>query len=100
MNMKTKTKTSITMIEADTADLLQKIKLHEHVVDELTSEIKLHIARVRASAAAEQRAGIEGAADSLKGMDLAEPERWAALGRTSIQQGFMSFTRAVAQLGQ
>jgi hypothetical protein len=40
------------------------------------------------------------AIDGEKGrLDAAEPERWAAMGRTDLQTGLMKLVRAVAQPG-
>lgn len=94
MNRKN-TKPLSTIAEADTADLLKKIAIHEKVLAELVAEVKTHVAVQRAAAADPSECDARGAL--VKRMDRAEPERWAALGRTNIQQGLMFLTRAVAQ---
>lgn len=41
---------------------------------------------------------IQGAIQGEKErLDAAEPERWAAMGRTDLQQGLMKLVRSVAQ---
>lgn len=93
--MKSQQPKPLTINQADAADLIRKIELHEQIMAELIAEAKLHIARQRAST--KELANYDEAGALTKHLDLAEPERWAALGRTSIQQGFMYLTRAIAQ---
>ncbi len=82
-------------LDQDTIDLINKIKLHGQILDELVQEARLHVAGQRA-AARELPLASESTAE-LARLDRAEPERWAALGRTSLQEGLMFLTRAVAQ---
>lgn len=82
-------------LDQDTIDLMNKIKLHGQVLEELVQEVKLHVAGQR-SAARELHLPAEQATE-LARLDRAEPERWAALGRTQIQEALMFLTRAVAQ---
>ena len=75
----------------DEIDLINKIKLHGQVLQELQSEVKLHLAGLRAGAFATQD-NVE-----IARLNAAEPERWAALAKTHFQEGLMCLTRAVAQ---
>lgn len=75
-------------LNQDEIDLMNKIKLHGQVMQELISEVKLHIAGQRHAAATK---------DEADRLTAAEPERWAALSKTSMQEALMFLTRAVAQ---
>lgn len=76
-------------LDQDTIDLINKVKLHGQVMQELVEEIKLHNLHLR-----QRAAGVD-----LGRLNAAEPERWVALGRTHLQEGLMCLTRAVAQPG-
>ncbi|MPQ56288.1 hypothetical protein [Duganella sp. FT27W] len=75
--------------DAETIDLMNQVRQHNHEIAKLVEMVKQRIAT--------QRTAAIGDADLTRRMNAAEPERWAALGRTSIQQGLMFLTRAVAQ---
>lgn len=81
-------------LDQSTIDLMNKVKLHGQVLEELVQEVKLHITGQRAAARELPPAEAEA---ELARMTAAEPERWAALGRTSIQEALMFLTRAAAQ---
>jgi len=72
----------------DEIDLMNKIKLHGQVMQELISEVKLHVLNQRRGCAT------KGEEDRLT---AAEPERWTAISKTHMQEALMSLTRAVAQ---
>jgi predicted Zn-dependent peptidase len=78
----------------DEINLMNKIKLHGQVLDELINEVKLHVASQRAAA---RNLPADEASDEIKRIQAAEPERWAALARTEFQQALMALTRSVAQ---
>lgn len=82
-------------LDQDTIDLMNKIKLHGQIMGELIEEVKLHLAGQRATAA-ELHDPADREAEQAR-LKAAEPERWAAIGRTSVQEGLMFLTRAVAQ---
>lgn len=69
-------------------DLMNKIKAHGPVLEELVAAVRGEIALMRQAAA--------NVTDVAR-LDRAEPERWAALARTHFQEGLMALTRAVAQ---
>jgi hypothetical protein len=75
-------------------DLMNEIKAKSVEFAELVKKVRDHIAKQRANAG-----GLDSEAwqQELLRLGAAEPERWAALGRTSIQEGCMFLTRAVAQ---
>lgn len=81
-------------LDQSTIDLMNKVKLHGQVMEELVQEVKLHVAGQRAGARELSPAEAEA---ELARLTAAEPERWVALGRTSIQEALMFLTRAVAQ---
>jgi hypothetical protein len=81
-------------LNQDTIDLMNKVKLHGQVLEELVQEVKLHVAGQRA--AARELPTEEGDAE-LARLTAAEPERWTALARTHLQEALMFLTRAVAQ---
>jgi hypothetical protein len=76
---------------------MNKIKLHGQILEELVQEVKLHVAGQRAAVRSLSDDNYDSAGAELARLTAAEPERWAALGRTSIQEALMFLTRAVAQ---
>jgi response regulator of citrate/malate metabolism len=74
-------------LSQDEIDLMNKIKLHGQVMQELIAEVKLHLL--------EQRH--EADDDEERRLAAAEPARWAAIAKTHMQESLMCLTRAVAQ---
>jgi len=83
-------------------DLMNAIKQHGATTELVIAHVLEYIAEQRPS-----RRQMEGGfvnpedaqarADEQARLDLAQPERWAAIARTHFQQGLMALTRAVAQ---
>ena len=71
-------------LDRDEVELINKIKLYGLVLNELIDEIQQHISDQKLAGAAEH-------------LVEADAEQWAGIGRTSLQQGLMALTRAVAQ---
>jgi len=82
-------------LDPETLELINKVKLHEEVLLTLVEEIRDHIRAQRANASLTG----EQAKAELARLNLAEPERWAAMGRTDFQTGCMALVRALAQPG-
>lgn len=84
-------------------DLMNKIKAKGAEIDTLVAEVRSHVGGQRCIAqdllaAATEPGSIRDAADmEVARLDVAEPARWAAIGRTHFQEGLMALTRAVAQ---
>lgn len=76
-------------------DLMNAIKAKGAEIDALIKGIDAHILEQRADAQRSACAGIQQ--DEEVRLALAEPERWLAISRTHIQQGFMAMIRSVAQ---
>lgn len=70
-------------------DLMNKIKEQGQVLESLIAEVKEHHLTQRMISGKD--------ADERERLNDAEPERWAALGRTHFQEGLMALTRSVAQ---
>lgn len=79
-------------LDQDTIDLINKVKLHGLVLQELISEVQLHIAAQRAAG----RLAVDFEAEMAR-LNLAQPERWTALARTHFQEGSMALVRAITQ---
>jgi hypothetical protein len=79
-------------------NLMNEIKEQGLVLEALVKKAKKHVAdqreRVQGMAADKQ---FEAAADENARLHEAEPERWAALGKTHFQEGLMALTRSIAQ---
>jgi hypothetical protein len=72
-------------------DLMNKIKYLGPQLEDLTNEIKVHLAE-------QLRTAHETGGDAeVERIAQAEPFRWLAIGRTDLQTGLMALTRAVAQ---
>lgn len=72
-------------------DLMNEIKAKGKEIEALVVKVRLHAdAQMRV---AHQTGGSE---EALR-LDVAEPARWAAIGRTHFQEGLMALARAVAQ---
>ena len=82
--------TEIDLLNAIKAKGAELLDLHQHVVVHLASQ-----RQERLDAAA--LAGVSDTASELDRHVAAEPERWAAIGKTDIQTGVMALVRAVAQ---
>lgn len=85
-------------------DLMNRIKAKGAELLALQSELASRLstdAEVKAAAAkASKRAPVdEGTPEcvELRRFQAAEPQRWAAIGKTDIQTGLMAMVRAVAQ---
>lgn len=84
-------------------DLMNKIKAKGAEIDMLVAEVRSHLITQRSVAqdllaAATEPGAVHDAADmEVARLDLAEPPRWAAIGRTHFQEGLMALTRSVAQ---
>lgn len=75
-------------------DLMNKVKAQGQQLAALIAEVKEHIIKQRTAV----RIEVAQAGEQLR-LDWAEPERWAAIGRTHFQEGLMALTRAIAQPG-
>ena len=73
-------------------DLMNKIKEFGPLLEELVATVQNHITLERKAAHGANDQGVENSR-----LDRAQPERWAAIGRTHFQEGLMALTRAVAQ---
>lgn len=60
-------------------------------------EAKLHFELVQLKSKAESDGATAEGLDELLRFVAAEPQRWAAIGKTDIQTGIMALVRAVAQ---
>ena len=76
-------------------DLMNRIKAKGAEMLELQAELVAHI-KTRRQACHHARLAVLDQGE-LDRMDAAEPERWAAIGKTDIQTGIMALVRAVAQ---
>ena len=76
-------------------DLMNRIKTNGAELMELQAELVAHIKTKRQACVMAPVAVPDQ--DELDRMDAAEPERWAAIGKTDIQTGIMALVRAVAQ---
>jgi hypothetical protein len=70
--------------------------LYNLVSSYLDTQQELKKARADASKLAPEDHGSEECVELRRFMD-AQPQRWAAIGRTHLQEGLMALTRAVAQ---
>ena len=91
-------------LSQEEVDLMNRIKAKGAELLQLQAELAGRLStdhEVKASEA--KRVGIEKtAADEcveLRRFQAAEPQRWAAIGKTDIQTGIMALVRAVAQPG-
>lgn len=73
-------------------DMMNTIKGMGPQMEELLAQVASHVQEQRKAA---HDAGDQGVENSR--MDRAQPERWAAIARTHLQEGLMALTRAVAQ---
>lgn len=76
-------------------DLMNRIKAKGAELMELQAELVANIKTRRQACVMARLAVLDQ--DELYRMDAAEPERWAAIGKTDIQTGIMALVRAVAQ---
>jgi hypothetical protein len=72
-------------------DLINRIKKMEGDVMELVTEVKT-VLKIQ-----EDFARNDKDHDALFRLQVAEPQRWAAMAKTDFQIGFMELVRAVAQ---
>ncbi|HEX5278160.1 MAG TPA: hypothetical protein VFW42_10880 [Fluviicoccus sp.] len=85
-------------------DLMNRIKAKGKELLDLQAELSSRLstdAEVKASAARLSKLAPEDEASDecveLRRFQAAEPQRWAAIGKTDIQTGIMALVRAVAQ---
>lgn len=85
-------------------DLMNRIKAAGQQLLALQAELSAKLAadaaeKSRASGVSQARAGGEPSAEMVewRRFAAAEPQRWASIGKTEIQQGVMALVRAVAQ---
>lgn len=71
-------------------DLMNEIKTKGEELGAIAAKVRAHIKAQRANTGEDQT-------DEIARLKEAEPERWASIGITSIQEGLMALTRAVAQ---
>jgi len=71
-------------------DLMNEIKTKGEELGAIAAKVRTHIKAQRANTGEDQT-------DEIPRLKEAEPERWASIGITSIQEGLMALTRAVAQ---
>ena len=76
-------------------DLMNRIKAKGAELMDLQAELVDHIKTNRQACVMSRVAVLDQ--DKLARMDAAEPECWAAIGKTDIQTGIMALVRAVAQ---
>lgn len=76
-------------------DLMNRIKEKGAELLELQAELVAHIKTQRQACVMAFVKVLDQ--DELDRIDAAEPERWAAIGKTDIQTGVMALVRAVAQ---
>lgn len=89
-------------IKAKGAELLA---LHAELAGRLSTDLEVKRADARRSVAGHEYNGVPytehtGATDEcieFRRFQAAEPQRWAAIGKTDIQTGIMAMVRAVAQ---
>lgn len=79
-------------------DLMNEVKTKGLELEALINKVKTHISdqRVRVKGMSAEGKMAE-AADEEARLNGAEPERWAALGKTNLQEGLMFLTRSIAQ---
>lgn len=77
-------------------DLMNRIKAKGSELLELQYELSLYLTgqHLQKNDAANDS---EEAKDELRRFKMAEPMRWASIGKTDIQTGIMALVRAVAQ---
>lgn len=79
-------------------DLMNEIKTKGLELEALINKVKTHIADQRTNVKSLYEEGeTSKAADEESRLNSAEPERWAALGKTNLQEGLMFLTRSIAQ---
>ena len=79
-------------------DMMNEIKTKGLELEALILKAKQHIARQRQAVqglACDKK--IAEAAEEDARLNEAEPERWAAIGKTHMQEGLMALTRSIAQ---
>ncbi|TCL06887.1 DUF7681 family protein [Sodalis ligni] len=85
-------------------DLMNRIKvkgvellaLQAELAGRLSTEMELKMVAARASKLSPEDEGSDECVE-LRRFQQAEPQRWAAIGKTDIQTGIMALVRAVAQ---
>ena len=88
-------------LSQEEVDLMNRIKAKGKELLDLQAELAgrlntdLEVKQVAAKRAPEDEASPECA--ELRRFQAAEPQRWAAIGKTDIQTGVMALVRAVAQ---
>lgn len=67
--------------------LMNDVKAMGEMIERLGGRIRRHLDEQRTTANDEAKVRIE----------IAEPGRWLAIGKTHVQEGLMAMTRAIAQ---
>lgn len=75
-------------LEQHEIDLINEVKAQGERLAELVTKVQAHVHG--------QRRLAEGT-EAMNRITIAEPARWAAIGKTDLQSGLMALTRAVAQ---
>lgn len=85
-------------------DLMNSIKSHAALTEAMVRKVRTHIQTQRRELEEELKLGdslplgrVVEIQDELDRLDATEPARWLAEGKTDLQKGLMSLTRAVAQ---
>ena len=84
-------------LSQEEVDLMNRIKAKGTELLQLQSELANHLLDQRQKKAIASENGQQAAAHEFVRFSRAEPERWAAIGKTDIQTGIMALVRAVAQ---
>ena len=72
-------------------DLMNEVKTKGLELEALIEKVQNHIASQRTPYVADSNP------DEIDRLNGAEPERWAAMGKTNLQTGLMFLTRSIAQ---
>lgn len=74
-------------------NLMNKVKGLGELLELAINDVNTHLINARFKAKLDNTDG----RDELIRIEAAQPERWAAIARTHLQEGLMALTRAVAQ---
>jgi hypothetical protein len=84
-------------LNQEEVDLMNRIKAKGVELLQLQAELANHLLDQRQKKAIASENGQQAAVHEFVRFSRAEPERWAAIGKTDIQTGIMALVRAVAQ---
>lgn len=80
-------------------DLMNEVKAFGPQLEALTEKVNAHVKQQRELLAlAKASVGVDAGPETAR-LNAAQPERWAAIGKTDLQTGLMALTRAIAQPG-